>query len=116
MMRSIPRPLGIPWRLVGVAVYVGLNLGLIAYFQRLPGLPHADWELWNALADGRCTTRTRWLPSCGPRGGWIMRIVPVIGCGPGLPCRSGLAPAERLAAHRALVAVSLGLHGPARRR
>jgi hypothetical protein len=109
MMRSIPRPLGIPWRLVGVAVYVGLNLGLIAYFQRLPGLPHADWELWNALADQPMYDTDTLAPFVwSPVAGWIMQVVAEIGVWPWAAVQVGVLFLLRDWRLIALVAVSWG--------
>lgn len=50
MIRALPRPLAIPWRLISLAVYVGLNVGLLLYGVRL-GPDNIDWSLWASLPE-----------------------------------------------------------------
>lgn len=78
MERALPRSLD--WRPVAFVAYVGVNLGLVIYFQTFPGTSHPDWQLWEAM-------RTRPMYDTGtlapfvwsPVAGWIMSLVPLIG-------------------------------------
>jgi hypothetical protein len=67
---------------IAVALYIGLNLGLLMFVRLDPG--HPDWQLWLSLPDKLATgtlyvqtgeTRWVWSPVIAP----LMALAPVIG-------------------------------------
>ena len=46
------RWVAVPWRRIGIAVYIGLNVGLLLYMHERPGPQNVDWRLWEALRGG----------------------------------------------------------------
>lgn len=98
-----------PWMAVAFALYAGVNLGLVLYFGRFPGVPHPDWELWTALGDGPIYDTNTVAPFVwSPVAGWIMSLVPVIGYWPWVALQVGSVLLVRDWRFTALMVVSLG--------
>jgi len=94
---------------VAFALYAGVNLGLVLYFGRFPGVPHPDWELWTALGDGPIYDTDTVAPFVwSPVAAWIMSLVPVIGYWPWVALQLGSVLLVRDWRFIALLAVSLG--------
>lgn len=97
------------WMPVAIAIYAGVNLGLVLYFGRFPGVPHPDWELWTALGDGPIYDTETVAPFVwSPVAAWIMRLVPVIGYWPWVAVQAGSVLLVRDRRFTALMVVSLG--------
>lgn len=80
MIRTLPRPLVIPWRPAALALYVGVNVGLVLHFRPVPGIAHPDWQLWEAIqTEPMYATGTVAPFVWSPPAGWIMALVPFLG-------------------------------------
>lgn len=66
MERTLPRLLALPWRRIGVAVYIGVNVGLILYMRERPGPQNVDWQIWLQIRE-----------VLGPSGGYYTLETPV---------------------------------------
>ena len=99
----------ISWRALAFALYAGVNLGLVLYFGRFPGVPHPDWELWTALRDGPIYDTDTVAPFVwSPVAAWIMSLVPVIGYWPWVALQVGSVLLVRDWRFIAIMVVSLG--------
>jgi hypothetical protein len=52
MDRALPRPLDVPWRQVGIALYVGVNVGMMLFWNVFGDIDPADWDTWRAVPNG----------------------------------------------------------------
>ena len=106
---SVTRARSVPWGPIAFALYAGVNLGLVAYFGRYPGVPHADWQLWTALAEQPIYETDTLAPFVwSPVAAWIMAMVPVIGYWPWVAVQVAAVLLVRDRRFIAFMVVSLG--------
>lgn len=73
------RPISLPWRWLGWALYIGVNVALISMLR--PDTDHPDWQLWLSLPD-KLRVGTLYAQTGEARYVWSPVLAPIMAAAP----------------------------------